>query len=181
MRGILPFGFWAKARSKTKEPEQPKVSSYFPFPPLIRSIVANLSRDLERIHYLGPLRSPAKRYYMTNMESVPSMDASGDFLPYVLRDLREQVVAYVPPRTQPKPGLQPMHRPLYVALDEWMHYIRTGDRRQEGQRLKEIEVSSTKDVLLEFTLNSPMLFKIAHLPLGRSLEDDSRARYDFGL
>jgi len=151
MRGLLPAGLWAKARTKkAQEPDQQDAWSYFPLPPLIRSVVTNLIQDFDRIHYLGPLRSPAKRYYMTNMDSVPGMDASGDFLPYVLRDQWDREIPYVSPRTRNKMIKGPLHQ----ALNEWMHYIRTGDVHEDDQPLNEIGVTSMKDVLLEFTLRS---------------------------
>jgi predicted ATPase len=82
------------------------------------------------------------------------MDASGDFLPYVLRDLLRAGGQLSSPKSEPKPGVRQTAQPLHIALDDWMHYIRTGDRRGDDQTLHEIEITSMKDVLLEFTLKS---------------------------
>ena len=154
MRGILPIGLWAPAKSKKgKGPEKGKEDwSFFPLPPLIRQCSETLSSDLNGIHYLGPLRSPAKRFYMTNLDVVPTMDAAGEFLPYVLRDQRNEEVLYLPPKRSEKL----LRKPLKYALDSWMYYLRTGQQlpMDDLEDLHEIDVASMKDVLLEFTLKS---------------------------
>ncbi len=123
MRGLIPAGLWAapKAR-KGKDSEGSTGSSFFPLPPLIRHCCDRLFAELTEVHYLGPLRSPAKRYYMTNLDVVPALDTAGEFLPYVLRDQRDHPVLYVPPG--PKATLT--SSTLKRALDSWMFYLRTG-------------------------------------------------------
>jgi predicted ATPase len=153
IRGLLPIGVWAQAKSrKTKDADKPKDWSFFPLPPLIRDCSNQLRLELERIHYLGPLRSAAKRYYMTNLDVLPAMDAAGEFLPYVLRDQRNENVTYVPPGR----GAGVAEKPLKYALDSWMYYLRTGRylEDEQGEDLHEIDVTSMKEVLLEFTLKS---------------------------
>ncbi len=153
MRGLLPIGLWAKqARTKrSKETNSTDEWSYFPLPAIIREASSNLGEEFKRIHYLGPLRSPAKRYYMTNLDSVPGMDASGDFLPYILRDRRDEQIAFQPPTIES--GLR--RGSLRHALDIWIHYIRTGNHSTRGDEdLHEIDVILLKHVLLEFTLRT---------------------------
>jgi len=89
---------------------------------------------------------------MTNLEVDPTMDAAGEFLPYVLRDQRDQHVSYV----SPKGGTTAIRKPFRYALDSWMFYLRTGEHVEAGAEndLKEIDVASMKDVLLEFKVKS---------------------------
>jgi predicted ATPase len=153
MRGLLPAGLWTQAKVREgEETEKPTDWSFFPLPPLIRECTDALAQEFAKVHYLGPLRSPAQRYYMTSLDDVPAMDAAGEFLPYVLRDQRDQTVFYVPPGR----GSEVFQKPLKYALDSWMHYLRTGEHLSAGddQDLHEIDVASVKDVLLEFTLKS---------------------------
>lgn len=151
MRGILPVGLWAIGKRPSRKVEE-RQWSYFPLPMLLRDVIPNLDRELKDVHYLGPLRSPAKRFYLTNLDSTPHMDASGEFLPYVLRDHSEAPVLYLPPGRTGTVS----RRPLKRALNEWLHYLRTGEYTFGGTPLatNEIDFTSTKDVLLEFELLS---------------------------
>ena len=99
LRGMVPIGLWARAKGKKVKAAESEVGwSFFPLPPLVSETIRNLELELDRVHYLGPLRSPARRYYMTHLEVDPTMDAAGEFLPYVLRDQRDQDVFYVAPK-----------------------------------------------------------------------------------
>lgn len=154
IKGLLPIGLWAKPKrgDEAVSSEQREEFSYFPLPPLIREAMTDLAEQLNHIHYIGPLRSPAKRYYMTNLDSAPSLDSAGDFLPYVLRDARNTQIVYAPPDHHGKIS----HGKLSTALGQWLHYLRTGEKL-DGSELAvdgEIGVASTKDVLVEFVLQS---------------------------
>ncbi len=49
---------------------------------------------LQDVQYIGPIRSPAKRYYLAQLDAQPGMDPAGEFLPYVLGDIREAYRAW---------------------------------------------------------------------------------------
>lgn len=150
LRGILPGGLWARQRRplKTDEEEQ---WSFFPLPSLISSLCSDIADSLSEIHYIGPLRSPARRFYLTTSDATPQMDSAGEFLPYVLRDQGDKEIRYVPPG-----AVTVEARPLKKAVDEWLYYLRTGRYASSltDISLHEIDFTSLKDVLLEFTLQS---------------------------
>lgn len=151
LRGILPSGLWAKSR-RPERGEEDHQEMYFPLPPLLRQICSDFVDELEEIHYIGPLRSPAKRYYFTPLDSAPQMDAAGDFLPYVFRDRGEINVYYIPPGDQ----RERITSTLATAINVWLHYLRTGESLNgvDAASLQEIGTSYEKDVLFEFTLKS---------------------------
>lgn len=154
LRGLLPIGVWAKPKVKDspRGADQREEFSYFPLPPLIREAMANLGEQLKQVHYLGPLRSPAKRYHMTNLDSAPTLDSSGEFLPYILRDQKNTPVVYA---TLGHNG-KVTHGTLSTALSESLHYLRTGEKIDASELPVdgEIGVASTKEVLVEFMLQS---------------------------
>jgi predicted ATPase len=152
LRGLLPIGLWAQAKGrKEKDAEGAGDWAFFPLPPLLGECSRDLEIEFDNVHYLGPLRSPARRYYMTNLEIDPKMDPAGEFLPYVLRDQRDQDVFYVPPK-----GGKILRKPLKYVLDSWMYYLRTGEYSEADPEhdLHEIDVASMKDVLLEFSVKT---------------------------
>lgn len=152
LRGILPAGLWAQSKSKrVHKPDAEQNWGFFPLPPLMSECTRDLEIELDNVHYLGPLRTPARRYYMTNLDVDPKMDPVGEFLPYVLRDRRDDNVYYVPPK-----GTGVTRLPLRRALDSWMHYLRTGEYSNADPEsdLHEIDVASMKDVLLEFSVKT---------------------------
>jgi len=152
LRGLLPIGLWVQSKTrKSKDSDEEEDWAFFPLPPLLTECTRDLEIEFENVHYLGPLRSPARRYYMTNLEVDPKMDPVGEFLPYVLRDQRDQYVFYVPPQ-----GTRVTRKPLKYVLDTWMLYLRTGENREADAEhdLHEIDVASMKDVLLEFSVKT---------------------------
>ena len=152
LRGLLPVGLWAQAKGrKAKDAEDGGDWAFFPLPPLLSECIRDLELEFDNVHYLGPLRSPARRYYMTNLDIDPKMDPAGEFLPYVLRDQRDQDVFYVPPK-----GGKILRKPLKYVLDSWMYYLRTGEYSEADSEhdLHEIDVASMKDVLLEFSIKT---------------------------
>jgi hypothetical protein len=154
LTGLLPIGLWAKPKRtrQTATPDQREEPIYFPLPPLIRDIMSDLASQLKQVHYLGPLRSPAKRYYVTNLDGTPTMDPAGEFLPYILKEQREIKVDYAPPDE----GGRTTRASLGTALNQWLHYLRTGERSSTAltEESSEIDITSTKNVLLECTLQS---------------------------
>jgi predicted ATPase len=150
LRGLFPEALLAKSRT-ARHSNEPQWSS-FPVPSLIRAVFLDLERELMDIHYLGPLRSPAKRFYLANLDGTPRMDAVGDFLPYILRDHGDLSVTYL----APPPSKELVSRPLKHALSEWIHYVRTGKPWNAASKEsgKEIDFTTMRDVLLEFSLQS---------------------------
>lgn len=154
LRGLLPIGLWAQSKRKKKgasEEEGEGDWTYFPLPPLLTDCSRDLEQEFDKIHYLGPLRSPARRYYMTSLDLDPKMDPTGEFLPYVLRDRRDQLVYHISPG-----GTQVARKPLKNVLDSWMCYLRTGQCSEvdPDKDLHEIDITSTKDVLLELAVKT---------------------------
>jgi hypothetical protein len=151
LRGLLPAGLWAQTKGRKPKESEDEDWAFFPLPPLLSECTRDLEIEFDNVHYLGPLRSPARRYYMTNLEIDPKMDPVGEFLPYVLRDQRDQDVFYVPPK-----GGRVRRKPLRYVLDSWMYYLRTGEYSEADPEhdLHEIDVASMKDVLLEFSVKT---------------------------
>jgi predicted ATPase len=108
----------------------------------------DLRKTLDRIHYLGPLRTPAKRYYVTNLDMIPSLDPVGEFLPYMLQYTDKHRVWNVRPGQHGK-----VEESLSTALNGWLYYLREGKEVTED-RCDEIAVSNLKGVLMEFELKT---------------------------
>ena len=102
--GLLPQAIVAKPRPskgpktevETGDPSAENFNNY-PLPPFIQNALWAFDAALENIHYLGPLRAPAKRYYVANLGADPDLDPTGEFLPHVLRARANQRVFNVPP------------------------------------------------------------------------------------
>lgn len=140
LNGLIPILIGAKLKDK-------KNRSYIPLPPDMTYVLRELQQKLSGVHYIGPLRAPAKRYYITNVDSQPAMDAAGEFLPYVLKNRGDDRIRF----PSPKQIGSTKARKLRLVLDEWVHYLRTGDT-QFDETSHEVEVPSKGDVLLEFFL-----------------------------
>lgn len=153
LNGILPVRLISKVhidKAKKDETSKQPVWSVFPLPPHIEEALQDLNDTLERIHYLGPLRSPAKRYYMTNLDVTPGLDPTGEFLPYILRNKQnEPEVWNIRPNEREK-----IKEKLSLSLNTWLYYLRVGKIPSECASCKEIEVSATKGVLVEFEIKT---------------------------
>jgi predicted ATPase len=147
--GILPTGLMVRLRGGPPKETRSARYSLWPLPVMINDATEDLQRALRGVHYLGPLRAPARRYYVAQSAIDPGMDASGEFLPYVLRDKAAQSVRYCAPGS-----LEPRSEPLAVALDNWLFYLRTGSSESPNAPAREIGIATTKDVLVEFSLRS---------------------------
>lgn len=163
LRGLLPDVVFievrpprssrAKSKSNIKADRTSK-TVLIPLPitilPYIQNVIRQFRESLTNINYLGPLRAPAKRYYVAQFDTRPDLDAEGDFLPYILREKSQYNVWNVAPnqRTVSKPVS------LSTALDTWLHYLRTGEMLSQGKSDGEIEVSTTKNVLVELGIKT---------------------------
>jgi predicted ATPase len=120
----------------------------FPFPTLCTRAMQVLLAHLSRLDNLGPLRAPARRYYVTTLDSSPPLDPSGEFIAYTLREMSSMTVGTVLPKRTNVAKVS-----LAVALNAWLHYLRTGEVYDED-RNDEIKVNTTRNVLVECLLKS---------------------------
>jgi len=156
LNGLLPQSIIAKSklRNEAKSGAGAEVDAEefgaFPMPPFVQQALWAFDEALEKVHYLGPLRAPAKRYYVANLGTDPGMDASGEFLPYVLRDRSDQRVLNVPPGSRGKP----VRQTLAEALGGWVAFLRTGEAHSRKQTTDEVVLNTTKQVLVQINVKS---------------------------
>jgi len=147
LRGLLPDRIFAKLKKKTSKGESEEITESWvsaPLPLHIELAQNDLHRALNRIHYLGPLRSPAQRFYVSAEASATDLDSAGVFLPTVLRTKSYQTVVNW------KHG-RLTNENLIVALDYWLKFLRTGIF-DALEQVREIEVLTTRDVLVEIMI-----------------------------
>jgi len=116
-------------------------------PGIIPRAMYDFVSALRRIHYIAPLRAPAKRYYLTNFDITADLDPTGEFLPYFLGGIVEEPrVVHVPPmRTNS------VREKLSEALNGWLYYVRTG-KTYRSRREGEFQASTHKSALVEIGL-----------------------------
>lgn len=150
IKGIMPNGIIAKPKevADTVEGKRRLRLRFFTLPPYFEDVLIKLRSDLNNIEYLGPFRTPAKRYYITNFDAIPDLDPEGRFLPYILRNMEERTVVNVRPgeKEQKKEALS-------NALNGWLYYLRTGKAPVERTE-EEIEVSTLRGAIVEFEIKS---------------------------
>lgn len=152
LQGILPYGIMDRVRPTPSDRSAASSGTFgvWPLPAPVQYAMQDLRRAVANIHYLGPLRSAARRYYVAPNSSKLEMDSTGDFLPYVLRDHAYSLVSYFPPA-----GFVAISDQLQVALGKWLAYLRTGSELSAPFSASEMSVSTTKDVLVELGLRAP--------------------------
>ncbi len=141
LRGLLPDAVLASMGMGGSEP----VERRLPLPLDIATPFRSLRDSLNGVRYLGPLRSPAERFYVAAGDSPQSLDTSGDFLPYVLRDRGTETIE------APLPGGTSQHMTLVEALNRWIAFLRDGTEDASSTD-EEIDVESTRQVLVELEL-----------------------------
>ncbi len=156
LNGLLPRSLVGKISSTTEnknsDAKDDEKWGLFPLPPLIDSALGDWHRAMHNIHYLGPLRSPARRHYIANLDARPSLDTTGDFLPYILRDKDKDNEPLV---TNMLPGDSTTTREkLSTSLNSWLYYLRVGDKPPKDIKCEEIAVSTLKGVLVEFDMKT---------------------------
>jgi len=149
--GILPNKITIEKVENSSDAKSKSIHRFeLPFHPILEAVQRDLQIALESIEYLGPLRTPAKRYYLTPLDTNPHMDPAGEFLPYVFKDLsqgKRYIINYMPPgEVEIKKNVS-----LVSAVNSWIHYIRTGSTEEIDSRHSEIEYEQTK-VVLEFKI-----------------------------
>lgn len=154
LEGIFPFTIVGSARRTPKRhrksdapmPEAEEIEA--PLPPAMQQALWSLQQTLNNTSYLGPLRSPAKRFYVAYLEASRDLDPTGEFLPYVLRDRAEDRVVNV----IPGPQGPIVRQTLSEALDLWVHYLRTGETSPEKDSPSELLLGTTKQVLVQISI-----------------------------
>lgn len=149
LRGLVPGSIVAQWNKRRKPPRRSigKSWSVFPVPPLVEFANEQFTGALRDLYYIGPLRAPAKRFYVAEQVG-GMMDTRGEFLPQLLKDrsFQEQSVRAFLPGSR-----EPGNYSLLVAINAWMRYFRTGSQELDSV-LEEFLVSTTKNVLVEFQL-----------------------------
>ena len=153
MQGFLPISVYVRLKAEGKKAPVPGKStgewSFWPLPPGMSEAVDELRTALTHTYYLGPLRSPAKRFYVVNVESAPEIDPRGEFLPYLVREKADTSVRHFRPHETTI-----ANEPLRRALNSWIFYLRSGEAAPEELLDAELSVSSAHDVILECSLRS---------------------------
>lgn len=152
MRGLIPGILILQLKTDDSEDAKLERKLVAPLPNIIEIPLMDLRNHLKEIHYLDPLRAPPERYYMTPKDSSFTIDSSGGFLPYVLREAKNRTV--VDMRPEQRDGFSSKKRvSLDVALNVWLHYLRTGFYDPEECK-NEIDVSTIHDILTELKIKT---------------------------
>ena len=150
MGGILPRGmFGMPPDGKYKVAKSERNIAFAQLPPFLEDALTMLRSHIKKIHYLGPLRAAAKRYYVLDRDIAPGYDHAGEFLPYILRDRMEQKISFPLP-SNISSGSQ---YTLKVQINHWMHYLRTGEVITT-YRTREVDTAYHKNVLGELMVTS---------------------------
>lgn len=123
-----------------------------PLPAVIYNVSRHLRQTMTQIHYIGPLRSAAERYYISRPDMGQSLDPAGEFLPHILRDADSHDAWHIAPGLDGKRECEP----LSIALTRWMRYLRTGKVLLGEGPEKEIDWDVARRVLLEIDVRSPI-------------------------
>ncbi|WP_457093680.1 AAA family ATPase [Microvirga sp. P5_D2] len=147
MRGILPTSIVGK----DLESKAVRKSQYSPatavLPPMMNKIISDLRNELTRVEYIGPLRAPARRYYMLDRADALSADVIGESVPYILRDqLSKRIRACLPNAPQ-----TPVNTTLKSALNAWVSYLKLSEVSKEHEP-KEISAEYHRGVIGEVRL-----------------------------
>lgn len=148
--GILPQ-FYKRTFEVSRSKDVDSQEYTLPLPHIITGAIRDLENSLVNIQYLGPLRSPAKRYYLVSSDLNMEMDPAGELLSYILRELGGSSVLFtLPGATSATNGS------LLSALNAWLHYFRTGEEVPSQAINDEITISRYQDIIVEFKLRSPV-------------------------
>jgi predicted ATPase len=151
LKGLLPTTLIAEPATPIDDPAggSQHVWQTWPVPPTMEWELNNFRNTLFEIHYLAPLRSAGKRFYVADSDTSPTMDPTGEFLPFILQDKRDTRVIHALPSQLGK-GIE---QPLGEALGFWLKYLRTGNVEMDQPRQAEFELT-TPGVLVELKLKS---------------------------
>lgn len=144
LRGLMPDRIIGRPISQDASTEVDW--QFWPLPTHIERAHRDLRRALTNVNYLGPLRSPAKRFYTLERDSGP-VDLGGEFLPNFLRERSDMSVTNLVGGES-----QPRRESLGRALDGWLYYLRTGSFA--SRLMRELSVSTIQDVLIQVALRT---------------------------
>lgn len=153
LQGLIPM--WLIAQLSQDEPDNDSGAEEQErwvverVPTFIDSASRDLRRAIAAVDYIGPMRSPAQRYYIARPDISPPLDPAGEFLPYVLKDIDRYEAWHIAPDLRSAPKREPLAR----ALNTWLHYIRTGESPTEEILEEEFNIQATK-VLVELKIRS---------------------------
>lgn len=150
LRGLLPDRIFAKLRpGKTRHKGGDTESESWvsaPLPLHMEMALRDFHAALSGISYLGPLRSPAQRFYVSYAPDSAELDSSGAFVPTVLRSRGDSLVLNW------RDG-EVREETLDNALHYWLSFLRTGKFPSTNSE-REIEIRTTRDVLIEIMVRS---------------------------
>jgi predicted ATPase len=151
LKGLLPALIIADPKPDPDSQPAPNQHDWqrWPLPTVIDWQFEHFKHALQDLHYVAPLRSPGKRYYVADLDVVPGMDPTGEFLPYILRDKCTAPVINALPDALGKRKEQS----LAEALGGWLRYLRTGNFKGDDAKQTEFELA-TPEILVELKLNS---------------------------
>lgn len=151
--GILPdavWGIWKDDHKSDNKNNSVNVNkNKIPLPPLINTVISDLTDRLNGLHHIGPLRAPGQRYYIASEDEV-GLDSSGEFLPYILRDRKESIVY----NCFPDKHWKCEDVKLIDAVNYWLHYFRTGKYQNKSNCKKELKVNIKESLLVNFDLKN---------------------------
>jgi len=151
LRGLLPISLIAQLQVSDNKHSDHKHFIPINLPIAIAEAYGDLQKALKQVEYLAPLRTPAERYYIAPYDNNPAMDPAGKFLPYILRDRgKKKVKTLLPGQLGEAKGTA-----LSVALNSWLHYLRTGQKPELNNFYSdEIKAAITGDVLVELKIKT---------------------------
>lgn len=149
LNGLMPESIVARLKIRDTKTKR-EAWNLWPMPPHISDAQNALTKALTRLHYLGPLRSPGRRFYLTQLDDRPSWDATGESLPSILRDRLGDSIWNCSPFDSAKVS----QISLGEALDIWLRYFRTGEYSDIRGHLSEVDLTVTSDVLVEVRIKS---------------------------
>jgi hypothetical protein len=150
---LIPIGMVIPDERKKEEIGAEEGGHYnlLPIPSLIYNISRNFIRSLNEIEYIGPLRSPAKRFYLTRSDVDISSDFQGESIPYVLKEIEHFKSRYISPNDFHKV----VEEELFYAMTTWLHYIRTGKIMEDPRAERELSYKITEKHLIQINIKSP--------------------------
>jgi predicted ATPase len=153
LQGLLPSMMIGRLRTAWMKEHAPGAVAdprdrAIPLPPLIEAAVDSIRASLEDTRYIGPLRAPAQRVYVSPADAETQLLESDD--DYVIQSLRVAAVCTV---HDWRPGRGLHETDLHEALQYWLHYMRTG--MHSSPRTDELVLDLLGDSIIQPRIRSP--------------------------
>ena len=147
IRGMLPTRVFIENKDAINEPSGSSVGQKkaIPLPFMMADAQQDLVRTMSMVRYIGPLRAPAKRYYLSSQDASPVNDSTGQATPFTIQSQvnrkvqNRRINAVVETET------------LGSALNYWVNYLRTGNA-SPTEIPGAVYTKTTADVLVEILL-----------------------------